>query len=109
LVRESEFAADLASVLRGEGPREYREAGAFFANTYPTVGLKSLLQNVFQRLSGVGGEANAIFRLDSAIEMTSTAKISEWARWTSERLEARRQIASPGCDRGTEATGSAEE
>jgi hypothetical protein len=65
LVRESEFAADLASVLRGEGPKEYKEAGAFFANTYPTVGLKSLLQNVFQRLSGVGGEANAIFRLDT--------------------------------------------
>src|SRR5262245_38174169 len=65
LVRESEFAADLASVLRGEGPAEYKDAKAFFANTYPTVGLKALLQNVFQRLSGTGGEANAIFRLDT--------------------------------------------
>lgn len=58
-VKESEFAADLASVLRGEGPAEYRNARAFFANTYPTAGLKSLLHNVFQRLSGAGGEASA--------------------------------------------------
>lgn len=64
-IRESEFAADLARVLRQEGPPEYLDAATFFANTYPTEGLKRLLENVCRRLSGAGGEASAIFRLDT--------------------------------------------
>jgi hypothetical protein len=64
-VKESEFAADLAQVLRGEAPPEYRDASTFFANTHPTNGLKRLLENVCRRLSGAGGEASAIFRLDT--------------------------------------------
>lgn len=62
---EADFAADLAQVLRNEGPKEYRQAALFFANTYPTRGLKNLLANVCARLSGAGGEAAAIFRLDT--------------------------------------------
>jgi hypothetical protein len=64
-IKESEFAADLAQVLRGQAPPEYQDATVFFANTHPTVGLKRLLENVCRRLSGVGGEASAIFRLDT--------------------------------------------
>lgn len=64
-IRESEFAADLARVLRGQAAPEYQDAKLFFANTYPTDGLKALLTNVFQRLSGRGGEASAVFRLDT--------------------------------------------
>lgn len=64
-VKESEFAADLAQVLRGDAPKEYQDAAVFFANTHPTEGLKRLLDNVCRRLSGAGGEASAIFRLDT--------------------------------------------
>src|SRR5688572_12144239 len=64
-IRESEFAADLARVLRGQATAEYQDPSLFFANTYPTDGLKALLSNVFMRLSGQGGEASAIFRLDT--------------------------------------------
>jgi hypothetical protein len=64
-IRESEFAADLAAVLRGNAPDEYKLAPVFFANTHPTEGLKRLLDNVCRRLVGKGGEANAIFRLDT--------------------------------------------
>lgn len=64
-IRESEFAADLARVLRGEEPAEYLDAPTFFANTHPTDGLKRLLDNVCRRMSGKGGEASAIFRLDT--------------------------------------------
>jgi hypothetical protein len=64
-VRESEFAADLAQVLRGEAPKEYQDAVTFFANTHPTEGLRRLLDNVCRRLTGKGGEASAIFRLDT--------------------------------------------
>ena len=64
-VNESDYAADLAQVLRGEGPEEYRDAATFFANTHPTQGLRALLENVCRRLSGAGGEAASIFRLDT--------------------------------------------
>lgn len=64
-IKESEFAADLAQVLRGQAPVEYQDPAVFFANTHPTEGLKRLLDNVSRRLSGAGGEASAIFRLDT--------------------------------------------
>ena len=66
-IRESDFAADLAQVLRQDAdtPDQYKEAGAFFANTYPTEGLKALLSNVGKRLTGAGGATSAIFRLDT--------------------------------------------
>lgn len=64
-IRESEFAADLAQVLRGDAPAEYQVPATFFANTHPTDGLKRLLENVCRRLTGAGGEASAIYRLDT--------------------------------------------
>ncbi len=65
-ITESDFAADLSQVIRGkEGPAEYRVPAKFFANTYPTRGLKNLLRNVCARLSGAGGEVASIFRLDT--------------------------------------------
>ena len=63
---DADFAADLASVIAGTASAEYREPARFFANTYPTRGLRDLLANVCRRLSGAGGETAAIFRLDTA-------------------------------------------
>lgn len=63
---EADFAADLASVLSGRASANYRDPVEFFANTYPTRGLKSLLSNVCRRLSGVGDAVSAIFRLDTS-------------------------------------------
>ena len=64
-IADADFAADLASVIAGTASPEYREPARFFANTYPTRGLRDLLANVCRRLSGAGGEAAAIFRLDT--------------------------------------------
>lgn len=64
-IAESDFAADLAKVLRGEAPDAYARPRDFFRNTYPTRGLKDLLSNVCRRLSGAGGEVASIFRLDT--------------------------------------------
>jgi len=50
-IAESDFAADLAQVLRGDAPPDYRDPARFFANTYPTHGLKTLLEAVCQRLT----------------------------------------------------------
>ena len=65
-VAETDFAADLAQVIIGGGNEEYRDPARFFANTYPTRGLKNLLANVCRRLTGAGGEVAAIFRLDTS-------------------------------------------
>ena len=65
-VAEADFAADLAQVVTGHGSPEYVDPARFFANTWPTRGLKNLLANVCRRLSGAGGEAAAIFRLDTS-------------------------------------------
>ncbi len=64
-IKESDFAADLALVLDRKAPDEYQKPDVFFANTHPTQGLKALLKNVCLRLSGTGGEAASIFRLDT--------------------------------------------
>lgn len=62
---EAEFAARLGDVLSGTGPDDYVDATRFFANTYPTAGLKELLGQVLGRLSG-HGSSSAVFRLDTS-------------------------------------------
>lgn len=61
----SDFAADLALVLNGKASKEYQDAKLFFANTYPTNGLKNLLENVCLRLAGRSEQIASIFRLDT--------------------------------------------
>lgn len=65
-VADAEFAADLAQVLSDAGSADYRDPVRFFANTYPTRGIRNLLANVCRRLSGAGGDVAAIFRLDTS-------------------------------------------
>jgi predicted AAA+ superfamily ATPase len=65
-VPESEFAANLADVLLGSASDDYRIPARFFANTYPTAGVRELLKNVCQRLTGHGASLSSIFRLDTA-------------------------------------------
>lgn len=64
-LRESDFAADLSQMLRGDAPDEYKQPALFFANTYPTKGLKSILKLVALRVLGRPEQVGAIFRLDT--------------------------------------------
>lgn len=64
-LRESDFAADLSQVLKGEAPDEYKRPELFFANTYPTKGLKNILKLVGLRVQGRPEQVGAIFRLDT--------------------------------------------
>ena len=65
-LRDEEFAADLSAVTTPDGKvREYSDPAVFFQNTYPTRGLRTLLETVCRRLSGVGGEMNSVIRLDT--------------------------------------------
>ncbi len=52
----AEFAANLGDVHRGGGAEEYHDPRAFFLRTYLTAGLKDLLTNAVERLSGSGGD-----------------------------------------------------
>ena len=63
---DQDLAADLASVVQGKAIGVYGDAQKFFTNTYPTVGLRNLIEHVCRRVSGVGDEAAAIFRLDTS-------------------------------------------
>ena len=54
--QQSEFAADITAVHSGKAPTEYQDAKAFFERTYITEGMRLLLTQVAQRLSGQGGE-----------------------------------------------------
>ena len=46
------FAAKLKMVVDGNAPKIYQQPDIFFANTYPTNGLKTLIREVFGRLVG---------------------------------------------------------
>ena len=61
-LKESDFAADLSQVLRGEAPDEYKNPDLFFANTYPTKGLKNVLKLVALRILGRPGQVGAILK-----------------------------------------------
>ena len=53
---QSEFAADLAQVVRNEGRSEYTNPAEFFSRTYLTDGLKKLLVETLRRLTAGNGE-----------------------------------------------------
>ncbi len=53
---QAEFAADLGKVHAGGAPTEYSDPREFFARTYLTDGLSTLLVGAARRLSGTGGD-----------------------------------------------------
>lgn len=54
--QQAEFAADITAVHLGKASAEYQNAVAFFERTYITEGMRLLLTQVIQRLSGKNGE-----------------------------------------------------
>jgi hypothetical protein len=62
---DNQYAADLSQVLKGTAPEDYKDPARFFANTYPTKGLREILSQVGLRLGGSGDQKGSIFRLDT--------------------------------------------
>lgn len=59
------FAAKLRLVVERSAPQVYQDPNLFFANTYPTDGLKNLIKEVFGRLVGaIAG--SPIIRLETS-------------------------------------------
>lgn len=59
------FAAKLRLVVEGKAPQVYQDPTAFFANTFATDGLKSLISEVFGRLVGAA-VGSPIIRLETS-------------------------------------------
>lgn len=54
--QQAEFAADLQQVHDGRAANEYGNPVSFFAHTYITPGLRTLLLNSMKRIGGKGGD-----------------------------------------------------
>lgn len=65
-LREQQFAASLTKVLRGNADEVYGDATTFFANTYATNGLKSLLREGLSRVTGANAGGAAVIRLETS-------------------------------------------
>jgi len=59
------FAASLDEVVAGTAPAQYGDPQVFFAATHPSAGLKTLLGEVFGRLSGIRADAPPVIRLET--------------------------------------------
>ncbi len=63
-LRDEVFAAQLEEVAAGRGERVYTDPDVFFANTFPTNGLRSLLSEALGRIAGQSSAP--IIRLETA-------------------------------------------
>lgn len=62
---EDQFAAKLSNVVAGTAADVYRFPDQFFASTYPTAGMRTLIEDCFGRLTGQSSGAASI-RLDTS-------------------------------------------
>ncbi len=65
-LRDEMFAARLKDVIDGSADPLYSTARAFFENTYPTEGFKTLLREVLGRLTGRNPSASPFIRLETS-------------------------------------------
>jgi len=98
-LREDIFAARLKDVMDGTADPVYGDARTFFENTYPTAGLKSLLNGVLGRLVGNAAGKNAIIRLETAFGGGKTHNLI--ALYHVARGKAPAQLLSPLLSPGT--------
>ena len=63
-LRDEVFAAQLEEVVAGRGERVYADPDVFFANTFPTNGLRGLLSEALGRVAG--RSSAPIIRLETA-------------------------------------------
>src|SRR5215210_737879 len=61
------FAANRDDVVRGHAPPVYGDPARFFAQTFPSLGLRQMLEGVFGRLSGRRADEAPILRLETSL------------------------------------------
>jgi hypothetical protein len=65
VLSDAVFAASLDEVVAGTAPDTYGDAQAFFDGTYPSAGLRSLLDEVLGRLGGGRPDGAPVVRLET--------------------------------------------
>lgn len=104
-LREDIFAARLKDVIDGTADPVYGDAKTFFENTYPTAGLKSLLNDALSRLVGSAAGKNAVLRLETAfgggkthnlIALYHTARGAAPAQLVNTLLSSNLHLPAPG-------------
>ncbi|WP_456429965.1 ATP-binding protein [Rhodocaloribacter sp.] len=65
-LKDEVFAAKLNAVIAGEADPVYQQPERFFANTFPTDGLRTLLREALGRATGVVPASSPIIRLETA-------------------------------------------
>ena len=65
-LREDMFAARLKDVMLRTADDVYKDPNRFFENTFPTDGLKTLLDEVVGRVTGQAPANNPIIRLETS-------------------------------------------
>jgi len=65
-LRDQQFAASLTRVLRRSADDVYGDPRIFFANTYPTSGLKTLMSEALGRLTGISPTSAPVIRLETS-------------------------------------------
>lgn len=65
-LRDDLFAARLKDVIEGSADPVYQDPAIFFDNTFPTEGLKLLLDEALGRLTALKPASNAVIRLETS-------------------------------------------
>lgn len=65
VLSDSVFAASLDEVVAGSAPVTYQDAAAFFDGTYPSGGLRSLLDETLGRIGGARPAGAPVVRLET--------------------------------------------
>ncbi|SHE31050.1 Protein of unknown function [Desulforamulus putei DSM 12395] len=92
------FAAKLSDVMHNKAPDVYGNPEKFFAQTFPTGGLTTLIEEVFGRLSGVRSSNNPIIRLETSFgggKTHSLIALYHLAR-QGRNIQGIEQLADPG-------------
>jgi hypothetical protein len=66
-LNEAVFAASLEEVVQGTAPAVYGTPEVFFANTYPSAGLRTLLDEALGRVSGKAPDRSPVIRLETSL------------------------------------------
>ena len=64
---EAKFAASLEEVTAGTAPDTYQDAETFFAGTFPSGGLRTLLNETLGRLGGGKPDGASVIRLETSL------------------------------------------
>lgn len=64
---EAMFAAALEDVVAGTAPADYQDPPTFFASSYPSGGLKALLNESLGRLGGGKPDAAGVIRVETSL------------------------------------------